>query len=89
MQENFSEEVRVQMRPQGEVQECVEAEGRVFYAKTMQSPRGEKKYGPIQDQAMRGVNRRLKEKARARQLGQSHVSHGEQCGFYFGGVEGF
>lgn len=30
------------MRPQGEVQECVEAEGRVFYAKTMQSPRGEK-----------------------------------------------
>lgn len=77
MQENFSEEVRVQVRPQGDVQECVEAEGRVFYAKTMQSLRGKKKYGTIQDQAMSGVNRRLKEKAGARRLGQSHVSHGE------------
>lgn len=40
-------------------------------------------------QAMRGVNRRLKEKAGGRRLGQSHVSHGEQCGFYSGGIEGF
>lgn len=43
-QQDFSEKVRVKARPQGRahVKEHVEAEGRMFCAKTMRRPRGKK-----------------------------------------------
>ena len=46
MQEDFSEEVRFKMRPEGlaGIKEYMEGGGRKFHAENMQRPRGKKRW---------------------------------------------